>query len=122
MHQREAELEAKREELARREQGVRPRAPYEATPGGVEVRQGRDLHELERVGGLTLGEARKQLLERSEDLVRHELARTVRQLEDEARTDANAGPARSSPTRAEGRCEPYRRDDRAASSSSPPTT
>ena len=46
------------------------------------------LRELERVGGLTLGEARKQLLERSEDLVRHELARTVRQLEEEARTDS----------------------------------
>ena len=46
------------------------------------------LRELERVGGLTLGRGARQLLERSEDLVRHELARTVRQLEEEARTDA----------------------------------
>ena len=37
---------------------------------------------------MTLGEARQQLLERSEDLVRHELARGVRQMEEEARTDA----------------------------------
>ena len=46
------------------------------------------LRELERVSGLTMAEARRQLLERSEDLIRHDLARTVRQLEDEARTDA----------------------------------
>ena len=46
------------------------------------------LDELQRISGMTLGEARQQLLERSEDLVRHELARDVRQMEEEARTDA----------------------------------
>ena len=89
VHQREAELDAKREELARREQGVADRETH-TKQLQEELKAGNDemLRELERVGGLTLGEARKQLLERSEDLVRHELARTVRQLEEEARTDA----------------------------------
>ena len=46
------------------------------------------LQELQRVSGLTLNEAKQQVLERSEDLVRHELARNVRQMEEEARADA----------------------------------
>jgi ribonuclease Y len=89
VHQRDAEVEAKRDELARREQGVADRETHtkqlqeELKAGNEQI-----LYELERVGGMTLGEARKQLLERSEDLIRHELARTVRQLEEEARTDA----------------------------------
>jgi len=37
---------------------------------------------------MTVNEAKLNLLERSEDLVRHELARRVRQLEEEARTEA----------------------------------
>jgi len=37
---------------------------------------------------MTVNEAKQHLLERSEDLVRHELARSVRQLEEEARSEA----------------------------------
>jgi ribonuclease Y len=87
--QRESELEAKSEEFARREQGIADRELHtkqlqeQLKAGNEEM-----LRELERVGGLTLGEARSHLLERSEDLVRHELARTVRQLDEEARSDA----------------------------------
>ncbi len=89
VHQQETELEAKREELTRREQGVADREIH-TKQLQEHLKTGNDemLRELERVGGLTLGEARTQLLERSEDLVRHELARTVRQLEEEARIDA----------------------------------
>src|SRR6185369_16402008 len=46
------------------------------------------LTELQRISGMTVNEAKLMLLERSEDLVRHELARRVRQLEEEARTEA----------------------------------
>ena len=46
------------------------------------------VKELERVAGLTVAEAKHHLLERSEDLIRHELARTARQLEEEARGEA----------------------------------
>src|SRR5256714_10740766 len=37
---------------------------------------------------MTVGEAKSHILERSEDLVRHELARRVRQLDEEARGEA----------------------------------
>jgi len=89
VHQREAEVDGKREELTRREQGVIDRETH-AMQLQEKLKSGNEhvLRELERVGGLTMAEARRQLLERSEDLIRHELARTVRQLEEEARTDA----------------------------------
>ena len=87
--QREAEIDAKTDELLRREQGVSDREVH-TRQLQEELKTANDqvLRELERVGSLTLSDARKQLLERSEDLVRHELARTVRQLDEEARTDA----------------------------------
>ncbi len=89
VQQQESELEAKRDELTRREQGVADREIHtKQLQEQLKVGNDEMLRELERVGGLTLGEARAQLLERSEDLVRHELARTVRQLEEEARIDA----------------------------------
>ncbi|CAN5204075.1 ribonuclease Y [soil metagenome] len=43
---------------------------------------------LERLSGLTSHEAKQQLLERSKDLIRHELARDVRHMDEEARADA----------------------------------
>jgi ribonucrease Y len=48
----------------------------------------RELSELERIAGVTVDEAKAQLLARSEELIRHELAREVRQLEEEARNEA----------------------------------
>ncbi len=89
MQQQESEIEVKSEELTRREQGITDREIH-TKQLQEQLKAGSDqmLRELERVGGLTLGDARAQLLERSEDLVRHELARTVRQLDEEARTDA----------------------------------
>ena len=85
----EQELARRGEEVARREQGLNDRE--------VHVRQLQDdlkaakdtaVKELERVAGLTVAEAKHHLLERSEDLIRHELARTARQLEEEARGEA----------------------------------
>src|SRR4029077_19917466 len=76
-------------EMARREQGLADRETH--------LRQLQEEHkdareqqfvELERISGLTVNEANPTLRERSEDLVRHELARRVRQLEEEARTEA----------------------------------
>ena len=87
--QKEEELDAKRTELERREQGLGDRETHVK-----EIQeQLRDAHRdalasLERISGLTVQEARQQLLERSKDLIRHELARDARQLEEEARADA----------------------------------
>nr|MBA3402439.1 ribonuclease Y [Actinomycetota bacterium] len=55
-----------------------------------ELKEAKDeaLVALERLSGLTVHEAKQQLLERSTDLVRHELAREVRQMEEEARADS----------------------------------
>ncbi len=87
--QRESELDAKREELARREQGVADREVHtKQLQDELKGRKDDILHELERASGLSVADARKQVLERSEDLVRHELARSVRTLEEEARADA----------------------------------
>ena len=87
--QLETDVEEKLDELQRREQGVTDRE--------LHVRQLQDelksvkdesSRELQRIAGLTEHEARAIVLERAEDLVRHDLARRVRQLEEEARTES----------------------------------
>jgi len=87
--QKEEEIEAKLTELERRAQGLGDRETH-VRALQEELKQGREaiLAELERIAGMTVEEAKRQLLERSKDLVRHELARDVRQLEEEARAEA----------------------------------
>jgi len=87
--QREGELDQKLLEITRREQGIGDREVHLKLLQ-EELKAARDeaLAELQRTSGLTLGEARAAVLERSQDLVRHELARSVRQMEEEARTEA----------------------------------
>ena len=87
--QMEEEIEVKLEELVRREQGLGDREVH-AKALQEELKEAKDeaLSALERLSGLTVQEAKQQMLERSKDLVRHELARDVRQMDEEARTDA----------------------------------
>jgi ribonucrease Y len=87
--QKEGEIDDSLEELARREQGLGDRETH-ARALQDELKQAKEevLTELERISGMTVDEAKQQLLERSKDLVRHELARDVRQMEEEARADA----------------------------------
>ncbi len=87
--QKEAESDAKLLELERREQGLGDREVH-VKALQEELKEAKDeaLGALERMSGLTVHEAKQQLLERSKDLVRHELARDVRQLEEEARAEA----------------------------------
>ncbi|MEX2613423.1 MAG: ribonuclease Y [Gaiellaceae bacterium] len=87
--QKEEETEVKLEELVRREQGLGDREVH-AKALQEELKEAKDeaLSALERLSGLTVQEAKQQMLERSKDLVRHELARDVRQMDEEARTDA----------------------------------
>src|SRR2546421_1121435 len=89
LNARDEEIETKVVEISRREQGLFDRETH-TKQLQEELKQARDeeLKELERISGMTVGEAKAQLLERSEDLVRHELARRVRQLEEEARGEA----------------------------------
>jgi ribonuclease Y len=83
------ELERRLGELERREQGIADRETH-ARQLQEELKAERDQSEveLERVSGLTVNEAKAEVLSRSEELVRHELARRVRQMEEEAQGEA----------------------------------
>jgi ribonucrease Y len=86
---KEEEIDRKLTEMERREQGLLDReAHLRQLQEETKVAKEEQLRELERVSSLTVEEAKKVVLDRSEELVRHELARMVRQLEEEARTDA----------------------------------
>jgi ribonucrease Y len=86
---REDEVERRQKELSRREQGVADREVHvkELQDDLKEAKQ-RELEELERVAGMSVNEAKARLLEQSEELVRHDLARRVRQLDEEAQSEA----------------------------------
>jgi ribonuclease Y len=86
---KERETEQKLTELERREQGVADRETH-AKQLQDELKEAKDdgLRTLERITGMTVNEAKMHLLERSEELVRHELGRRVRQLEEEAQSEA----------------------------------
>src|ERR671918_113391 len=81
--ERDAEATRREAQVEAREQALKLRAEVEQ-----ELKDKRaELAKIEeRV--LTKDEAKRHVLERSEELVRHDLARMVRQLEEEARTDA----------------------------------
>jgi ribonuclease Y len=86
---KEEDIDAKLTELTRREQGISDREIHTRQLQD-ELKEARDsqVEELERVSGMTVNEAKAHLLDRSEELVRHELARRVRQAEEEARGEA----------------------------------
>jgi ribonuclease Y len=87
--QREAELDQKLIEVTRREQGIGDREVHlKQLQEEEKASKDRAIAELERIAGMTQGEAKAAILERSQDLVRHELARSVRQMEEEARGEA----------------------------------
>jgi ribonuclease Y len=86
---REEETERKLVELERREQELNDREVH-ARQLQEELKAAKDseLTELERISGMTVNQAKAHLLDRSEELIRHELARRVRQEEEEARTES----------------------------------
>jgi ribonuclease Y len=86
---RDEELERRLLELSRRDQGLADREEAsKVLHAELKDAKQREVRELERLSGMTVAEAKQHLLERSEDLIRHELARQVRQMEEEARTEA----------------------------------
>jgi ribonucrease Y len=86
---KEEDIDRKLTELGRREQGVSDREVH-TRQLQEELKESRDsqISVLERISGMTVNEAKAHLLERSEELIRHELARRVRQAEEEARAEA----------------------------------
>jgi ribonuclease Y len=86
---KEDETDRKLTELTRREQGVTDRETHSRQlQDELKEAKEAELRELERISGMTTNEAKAHLLSRSEDLIRHELARRVRQMEEEAQTEA----------------------------------
>ena len=83
------DLNRRHVELERREQGISDRETHvRQLQEECKLAKEGEVAELERISGLTLGEAKAEVLARSEELVRHELARRVRQLEEEAQNEA----------------------------------
>src|SRR5687768_5939269 len=87
--QLEHELARRITEVERKEQGLADRETH-VKQLQEELKAAKDeaLVALERGAGLTVAEAKHHLRERSQDLIRHELARSVRQQEEEARTES----------------------------------
>jgi ribonucrease Y len=86
---KEEEMERRLGELSRRDQGVADRETHlRALQDELKAVKNAEQAALERVAGLTQQEAKAQLLDRGEELVRHDLARRVRMLEEEARAES----------------------------------
>jgi len=86
---REEEAARNLVEISRHEQGLADREVHlKSLQEELKVAKSRELAELERISGLTMGEAKQRVLDQSEELVRHELARRVRQLEEEAQLES----------------------------------
>ncbi len=86
---KEDDIDRKLTELARREQGVADREVHlRQMQEEMKVLRDQERTELERIASMTTGEARQRILSESEEQVRHELAGRVRQLEEEAQTEA----------------------------------
>jgi ribonuclease Y len=86
---REDEVERRQKDLERRDQGLADREVHvKELQEDLKQAKQRELDELERIGGMTVTEAKARLLAQSEELVRHDLARRVRQLDEEAQSEA----------------------------------
>jgi ribonucrease Y len=86
---KEEEMERKLVELGRKDQGLADReAHLRRLQDELKQANATQQAEIERVAGMTLQEAKAHVLERGEELVRHDLARRVRMLEEEARAES----------------------------------
>jgi len=86
---REDEVEGRSKELNRREQGLADReVNVKELQEDLKQTKQRELDELERIAGMTVNDAKARLLASSEELIRHDLARRLRQLDEEAQTEA----------------------------------
>ena len=86
---KEEEIERKLVDLTRKDQGLADREIHlRQLQDELKQTKAAEYAELERIAGLTMQEAKAHLLERGEELIRHELARRVRMLEEEARAES----------------------------------
>jgi ribonuclease Y len=89
MSQREDQLEARAADLERREQAVGDReAANTRLSDELKAAVAEQTLALERISGMTAVQAREMLLKQAEDGVRHEMAKIIRSVEEEARREA----------------------------------
>jgi len=88
--QREELIEARALELDRRDQSMRDREAHTAKlQDELKELHAEQLATLERVSGLSAAQAKEMLLKQTEDEARHEMARMVRAVEEDARREAD---------------------------------
>jgi ribonucrease Y len=87
---KEGSLELQAQQLAERERSLDDRQ-RNLEKGREELKEAkaRQLRELERLSGLSAGQAKQLLMRELEDSLRHDSARLIRQVEDETRRDAD---------------------------------
>jgi ribonucrease Y len=86
----EGSLDLQTQRLAERERSLDDRQRnLEHAREELKAAKARQLRELERVAGLSAGQAKQLLMRELEDSLRHDSARLIRQVEDETRRDAD---------------------------------
>ncbi len=86
---READVARTEETLDRRDQALGDRETHvKELQEELKAAKDAELKELERIAGLSSADAKRQLMERAEELVRREMAQMVRAVEEEAQADA----------------------------------
>jgi ribonuclease Y len=87
---REDQADQKTAESNRREQGIADReAHVRLLQDEAKAAKDDALHELEKAAGMSQTQAREVLLKETEDAVRHDMAKMIRRVEDEAKTEAD---------------------------------
>ncbi len=87
---KEGSLDLQAQELKDRERSLEDRSRnLDNTREELKSEKARQLRELERVSGLSAGQAKQILLHELEDELRHDSARLIRQVEEETRRDAD---------------------------------
>ncbi len=87
---KEQSLDSRLSETDRRETSLEDRSrDLAAEADGLRESKREQLRELERVAGLSAGQAKQMMMRELEDDLRHEGARLVRQVEDETRNEAD---------------------------------
>lgn len=88
LQKRRAEMDARVERLEQREQALNKRqSALDKRMNDIEKMYEEHLTELQRIGQMTVEEARGQLLEEAEKEARGDMARIIRQIEAEARSE-----------------------------------
>ena len=87
---KEGSLEVQAQQLTERERSLEDRRRnLDHTREELKSEKARQMRELERVSGLSPGQAKQLLMRELEDDLRHDSARVIRQVEEETRRDAD---------------------------------